>query len=103
MADKKHDELSLEDKLYRTKYETDSGNSHIAIDQEKDGDARELEKLLKACPAEVYKEDPNDEDKINVSHDNCLECGTCRHIIEDKEKLEWKYPDGGMGVKYKKG
>jgi len=103
MSDEKHDKLTLEDKLYRTKYEPDSSNPHIEIDQEKDSDKEELKKLLKTCPAEVYKEDPNDKDKINVSHDNCLECGTCRQIVKDKDKLAWKYPDGGMGVKYKKG
>ena len=102
MAEEKHDKLTLEDKLYRTKYEPDSNNPHIALNQEKD-DNGELKKLLKACPAEVYKEDPTDPEKINVSHDNCLECGTCRQVVKDKEKLDWQNPDGGKGVKYKHG
>ncbi len=102
MATEKHDELTLEDKLYRTKYEPDSKNSHIELNQGNGADT-EIRKLLKVCPAEVYKEDPADKEQINVSHDNCLECGTCRQIVKDTAVLNWKYPDGGMGVKYKHG
>ena len=102
MSEEKKDKMSLEDKLYRTKYEPDTSNSHIEANQE-DGDNGDLKKLVKICPAEVYKEDPNDEDKITVSHDNCLECGTCRQVVPDEKKLKWKFPDGGMGVKYKNG
>ena len=102
MSEKKEEQLSLEDKLYRTKYEPDSNNPHIEVEQE-DGATPEMKKLVDVCPAEVYKQDPNDPDKINVSHDNCLECGSCRQIVKDKDKLKWKYPDGGMGVKYKNG
>jgi ferredoxin like protein len=100
--DRQQEKLSLEDKLYRTKYEPDSSNPHIKVAQD-DGDNAKLKKLVKICPAEVYKQDPADEEKITVSHDNCLECGTCRQIVEDDKKLDWKYPDGGMGVKYRKG
>ena len=40
--------------------------------------------------------------EIIASHDNCLECGTCCKIC-DKCAIDWKYPDGAMGVKYKIG
>lgn len=102
MSGNKEEQMSLEDKLYRTKYEPDSGNPHIEVEQGNGADA-EMKKLVDVCPAEVYKQDPNDREKITVSHDNCLECGSCRQIVKDREKLKWKYPDGGMGVKYKNG
>jgi ferredoxin like protein len=101
MSDDKQN-LSLEDKLYRTKYEPDAANPHIVLDNRK-GDPEKKKALLKVCPAEVYKPDPNDPDSIAVSHENCLECGTCRQIVDDEDVLKWKQPDGGMGVKYRHG
>lgn len=99
---KQDEKLTLEDKLYRTRYEPDPGHPHVDM-KSKDGKTPEQNKaLLKICPAEVYKEDPNDPENINVSHENCLECGTCRQVAE-KNSLEWKHPDGGMGVKYRHG
>ena len=93
--------MTLEDKLYRTRYEPDTAHSHITLDEER---CRRCEDkpCIRACPAEVYKEDPNDPAKIAVSHENCLECGTCRKVCPH-DAVTWKYPDGGMGVKYRYG
>ncbi len=103
MTDDQSNNMSLEDKLYRTKYEPDPSHPHIKVDQEKTKQKHDRnKKLLKVCPAEVYKEDPNDPDQINASHENCLECGTCRQVVKD-DSIEWKQPDGGMGVKYRHG
>lgn len=97
------EKMSLEDKLYRTKYEPDPGRPHVELDEEKTAAHPEQNrKLLKICPAEVYKQDPNDANKITVSHENCLECGTCRKATKD-DSVRWNYPDGGMGVKYRHG
>jgi ferredoxin like protein len=101
MTDKQDEKMTLADKLYRTKYEADPGHAHIVVDGEKLKAAR-TRKLLKICAAEVYKADPNDPEKVTVSHENCLECGTCRQVSTD-EGVEWKYPDGGKGVKYRHG
>lgn len=101
MSDPKPDEQSLADKLYRTKYEPDAAHSHIEVNADKLRQVK-TRKLLKICPAEVYKADPNDPEKVTVSHENCLECGTCRKASEE-EGVEWKYPDGGKGVKYRFG
>ncbi len=96
------EKLNLEDKLYRTRYEPDTAHSHVSLSEEKQ-DTEDTRKLLKICPAEVYKPDPNDESRIAVSHENCLECGTCRKALEKDDTVEWKYPDGGKGVKYRYG
>ena len=95
-------EMSLADKLYRTKYEPDSDHPHIKVDCEVCGKCVE-KTCLHVCPAEVYKADPNDPTQITVSHDNCLECGTCRKACPHSHAIDWKYPDGGMGVKYRFG
>lgn len=101
MAEKKPDNLTLVDKLYRTKYEPDTAHSHIELDVKELGEEK-ARRLLKICPAEVYKKDPNDPSKVAVSHENCLECGTCRKAA-GKKGLKWKSPKGGMGVKYRFG
>ncbi len=96
-----NDDLSLPDKLYRTRYEPDPAHPHVRVDSAKLRSAR-TRKLLKICPAEVYTKDPNDPQNVQASHENCLECGTCRQAASD-EGVEWKHPDGGKGVKYRFG
>ena len=93
--------ISLEDKLYRTRFESDPDHSHIEVDV---SICKKCEKkpCLYVCPAEVYKLDPGDEESIVVSHENCMECGTCR-IVCPLDAIVWKFPDGGMGVKYRFG
>lgn len=93
--------LTLEDKLYRTKYEPDAAHPHITVQHDlclRCGD----KPCLFFCPAQVYKPDPNDANHIAVSHENCLECGTCRYGCPF-QAIDWRYPDGGMGVKYRYG
>ena len=99
MSEDKNEKLTLADKLYRTKYEPDAAHPHIKVDE---GRLRQAKgrKLLKICPAEVYKQDPNDPAKVTVSHENCLECGTCRQACPF-DGIEWKYPEGGKGLKYR--
>ena len=95
-------DMSLEDKLYRTKYEPDTDHSHIEVDQDVCATKCKEKACVTVCPAGVYKRDPGDESKIVVSHDNCLECGTCVQTCPH-DALSWKFPDGGMGVKYRCG
>lgn len=93
--------LTLEDKLYRTRYEADPDNPHIKVSRELCARCDEKPCLF-ICPAGVYKESPEDPNLIIVSHENCLECGTCRRICPEKA-IEWRFPEGGMGVKYRFG
>lgn len=93
--------MTLEDKLYRTKYEPDTDHPHITVDNAICPTC-EGKPCVPMCPADVYKLDPNDESRIVVSHDNCLECGTCVQVCP-KDSVDWRFPDGGMGVKYRFG
>ena len=93
--------LTLEDKLYRTRYEPDAAHPHISIEGSHCLSCSERPCLF-FCPAEVYKKDPNDATRIAISHENCLECGTCRYGCPF-QAIDWRYPDGGMGVKYRYG
>ncbi len=51
------------------------------------------------CPAHVFwwREDIKE---IEVRYWQCLECGLCL-IICSKNNIEWIYPRGGYGVKYR--
>ena len=93
--------LTLEDKLYRTKYEPDAAHPHIEVNSDHCVKCADKPCLF-FCPAEVYKPNPNDENLVTVSHENCLECGTCRYGCP-YQAIDWRYPDGGMGVKYRYG
>lgn len=101
MSEQKLTEMTLADKLYRTKYEPDAAHPHIVLDDTVCATCKDKVCLV-ICPAEVYKKDANDESKIAVSHENCLECGTCRKACP-YDGIAWKYPDGGKGVKYRFG
>ena len=93
--------LDLEDKLYRVRYEVDAEHPHIRVDGEACG--RCVDRICTfICPAKVYTESPIDPGQIQVRHENCLECGTCR-VACKCEGISWDYPNGGMGVRYRFG
>ena len=93
--------LTLEDKLYRTKYETNTDHSHIQVNDQICPKC-DTKPCVFGCPAGVYKKNPNDQSRIAVNFENCLECGTCIQICP-LDSIDWKFPDGGMGVKYRFG
>jgi ferredoxin like protein len=52
-----------------------------------------------ACPAACYQWN-EERSRIDFAYEACLECGTCL-LICDKGALEWNYPKGGFGVRYR--
>ena len=52
-----------------------------------------------SCPARCYQWNEA-RGKIDFAYEACLECGTCL-IICDKGALEWNYPRGGFGVRFR--
>ena len=94
-------DLTLADKLYRTKYEPDEAHPHIKVNAQACVTCADKPCLF-FCPAEVYRRDANDAQRITVSHENCLECGTCRYGCP-YQAIDWRYPDGALGVKYRFG
>jgi ferredoxin like protein len=53
---------------------------------------------LYVCPADLYE--LNDEQRMVVNWEGCLECGTCL-ICCEPQALEWHYPRGEFGVQYR--
>ena len=93
--------LTLDEKLYANRYEVDTDHPHIQVDRERCRGCQD-KVCLRICPAGVYTQDPNDPRSITVSHENCLECGSCR-IVCTEEGVRWEYPRGGRGIKYRFG
>ena len=91
--------LSVEEKLETVKFKIDK-NAHITVKKElcKDCTTRPC---LTICPAENYQWDEKT-DELIFNYEGCLECGTCR-ITCPKDAIDWSYPQGGYGVKYRFG
>lgn len=91
--------MSLEDKLSKIKYEPDT-QSHLRPDQQKCLTCKSRI-CTYVCPASVYEWIEEDK-KLLVKYENCLECGACR-IACEKKCIEWEYPKGTKGVTFKNG
>ena len=77
----------------------EGGEFHIQIKADKADDKRLLA-CVRLCPAGLYNLD--EQGKVVLSTDGCLECGTCKIICTD-EVLSWVYPEGASGVQYRFG
>jgi len=77
----------------------ESQEFHIKIREGRERDAR-LKKAVLVCPAGLYSE--NEDGRVELSVDGCLECGTCLLACGD-EVLDWHYPGGGSGVQFRFG
>jgi len=51
------------------------------------------------CPARCYEWNEG-KNQVDFAYEACLECGTCL-IVCDKGALDWSYPRGGYGVRYR--
>ncbi|MCQ2957989.1 MAG: 4Fe-4S dicluster domain-containing protein, partial [Candidatus Gastranaerophilales bacterium] len=51
------------------------------------------------CPAKVYEWDEENK-KLQVTFENCLECGACRIACPNKA-IEWSYPKINKGITFK--
>ena len=92
-------EMNLDKNLATLKYTPDTV-SHLKPNNE-DCKTCKYRPCENVCPAGVYEWLEN-EQKLLVKYENCLECGACR-IACEKKSLEWEYPKGTKGVMFKKG
>ena len=92
-------DMNIDKKLYTLKYSSDT-ESHLAPNMQ-DCVSCQGKPCTVVCPANVYEWDEEDA-KLLVNFENCLECGACR-IACEKKSLGWEYPKGTKGVTFKKG
>lgn len=91
--------VNVDEYLALNKYEVDEANAHIELKEEID-DA-EFDKLVRVCPAALYKRD--EDGRKSFDYAGCLECGTCRIVCGDTILAKWEYPGPMMGVEYRYG
>ena len=90
---------NIDDKLYTVKYKPDE-DPHLVVENEECKKCKD-KVCTYICPANVYNWE-EDEKKVCVGYENCLECGACRIACKCKG-LRWRYPKGGCGATFKCG
>jgi ferredoxin like protein len=90
----------IEEKLFQNRYMVDAGRPHIKV-KEHDVPSEPLKSLVTTCPAGCYS--LNEQGKVEIVADGCMECGTCRVVCAETDDIEWNYPRGGYGVLFKFG
>jgi len=53
-----------------------------------------MRKIVTLCPAKCYSEEDG---KVLIQHEGCVDCGTC------SQETEWRHPRGDKGIQYKYG
>jgi len=96
--------MSIEQKLGLLVYKSDS-TPHIRIRDTSENSPCltkcQDKPCTKVCPAKVYDWN-EDQKKIIVSYENCIECGACRMICPF-DNIDCHWPRGGFGVQYRYG
>jgi len=91
--------MTIDDKLNKLKYNCDTV-SHLNPDCSICIKCKD-KICTKICPAQVYEWDEENQ-KLIVNYENCLECGACK-IVCEMDALKWEYPRPNKGVTFKYG
>lgn len=92
--------MNIEEKLSLIRFNPD-GKEHPhlkIIDERKCRDCKD-KPCVNFCPAHTYEVE---KEKLTISYENCLECGSCR-IACPQKNIDWQYPRAGFGVTYRYG
>lgn len=95
--------VNVDELIGVNKYNVDEENAHIELVGENidDVDDAEFAKLVRVCPAALYKVDA--EGHKSFDYAGCLECGTCRIACEGTIIAKWEQPGPTMGIQYRFG
>ena len=91
--------VNVEDKLFLNRYRVDEEPHLRIVDPAVCRTDCSGQPCLYLCPANVYK---LEQDRISVAYEGCLECGSCR-IGCPHFNIEWRFPQGGYGIRHKFG
>lgn len=92
--------MKLEDKLFLVTFNADT-ESHLSVKNQEVCRSCVNKPCITGCPADCWSFE-EEKNEVHVAFEGCLECGTCR-IICPYANIQWRYPRGGFGVKYKFG
>jgi ferredoxin like protein len=93
-------EVYIDDMLMSLKYYVDEHQAHVRLVAPEACTGCKSKDCLYFCPVGAYREDRTG--GILISHQSCIECGSCR-VMCPLSNVEWRYPRGGYGVAYKFG
>jgi ferredoxin-like protein FixX len=91
--------VNVDELLSLNKFHVDEENAHIELQD--DPALEEFEKLVRVCPAALYK--LSDTNEKTFDYAGCLECGTCRILCGNTIVKKWENPQPGMGIEYRFG
>lgn len=91
--------VNIDEALSVNKYAVDESHAHIEVVAQ--ADREEFLKLVRVCPAALYKIDEQGNQSFDYA--GCLECGTCRIACEETIISKWENPAATMGVEYRYG
>lgn len=91
--------MKVEDKLFLNRFRVDEEPHLVLRDPKICVERCTSQPCLSICPANVYKLET---DRISVGYEGCLECGSCR-IACPHFNIEWRFPQGGYGIRHKFG
>jgi len=81
---------SIAERIARLSY-NDDGQPHIKV---LNPESEFMKKLVMLCPTRCYSLENN---LVMLSHEGCIECGTC------SQETEWRHPRGEKGISYQYG
>ena len=91
--------MRVDEKIALDAFRQDS-EPHIRVNQERCRLCPERV-CIRVCPGGLYSLlEPSGELRVECS--GCLECGSCLSSCP-RDALEWSYPRGGFGVRYRSG
>ncbi len=88
----------IEDKLGLLRYKIDAEHPHIQISKEICEECKHRPCIV-GCPANCFK---YEDEEMQFQYEDCIECGTCR-VICPYGAVDWNYPRGTFGVKFRYG
>ncbi len=95
--------VNVDELIGVNKYNVDEDNAHIELvgDSIDAVDDAEFAKLVRVCPAALYKVDADGHKTFDYA--GCLECGTCRIACGGTIIAKWEQPGPTMGIQYRFG
>jgi ferredoxin like protein len=91
------EKLTVEQRLGLNTFDTDE-ESHIKVNP-KECKEKDAKILLRVCPARCFSMSSGE---LVFSRLGCLECGACR-AAASPGAIEWSFPKGGAGIRYRYG